>query len=211
MKRNREAVRRESESSSGTDSYSNNESDAEDSGHRKKRNKHAPTEMPTNRPVGRFRQVVDVPKKERRDPRFDPTSGKFKPDLFNKSYAFLEEYRDQEIANLSKQLKKNKNQEEKEALKQELTQLKMQRGEDKRAKNLAATKRDLKRAERESIASGSNPYFAKRRELKELEIIEKFKELESKGGASAIEKAIAKRRKKVTSSDRRRLPPSFGK
>lgn len=32
----------------------------------RRRNKHAPAELPSNRPVGRFRQVVDVPRVVRR-------------------------------------------------------------------------------------------------------------------------------------------------
>jgi hypothetical protein len=43
-----------------------NDDDAHASGERRRRNKHAPAEMPSNKPVGRFRQVMEVPKLIRR-------------------------------------------------------------------------------------------------------------------------------------------------
>lgn len=56
-------------------------------------NKNQPIEMTSKKPVGRFRQVVDVRNKRPHDPRFDPLCGKLNQDLFAKSYSFLDSYK----------------------------------------------------------------------------------------------------------------------
>lgn len=56
-------------------------------------NKNRPMEITSKRAVGRLRQVVEVKKKKRVDPRFESTSGRLNEDLFGKSYAFLDEYK----------------------------------------------------------------------------------------------------------------------
>eukprot|EP00899_Mesostigma_viride_P013043 jgi/Mesvir1/2173/Mv16683-RA.1 len=55
----------------------------------KRLNKNRPMEMPSNRPVPRLRQVVEGPKKELRDPRFESLCGKFDETRFEKQYGFL--------------------------------------------------------------------------------------------------------------------------
>lgn len=65
-----------------------------------------------------------------RDPRFEKLSGHFNQDLFEKSYAFLDDYKQSEQELLRKQIKKTKNPEHREELQQLL--LKMVRMEIKR-------------------------------------------------------------------------------
>ncbi len=57
----------------------------------KRANKNRPREITSKRPVGRFREVLQVRKKTTRDPRFDHASGKLNEDLFKKAYAFLDD------------------------------------------------------------------------------------------------------------------------
>jgi ribosomal RNA-processing protein 36 len=64
----------------------------------KRTNKNRPREMTSKRPVGRFREVLQLKKRKTRDPRFDAASGKLNEDLFKKSYAFLDEYKVHQIA-----------------------------------------------------------------------------------------------------------------
>ena len=59
----------------------------------KRLNKNCPSEVTSKRPVGRFREALQIRKKVTRDPRFDSASGKLNEDLFKKSYAFLDEYK----------------------------------------------------------------------------------------------------------------------
>merc|ERR1711972_707776 len=57
--------------------------------------------------MGSRRPVAPVLAKRRRtalarDPRFDDMSGQLDVDMFHKSYAFLDEYRDSELASIKK-------------------------------------------------------------------------------------------------------------
>lgn len=71
-----------------------------------KRDKHAPQEISSKKPIHRKR-VVENQRKVRGkkkfliiitiDPRFDNLSGKFNYDLFRKSYKFIENKQDEEI------------------------------------------------------------------------------------------------------------------
>ena len=71
-----------------------------------KRDKHAPQEISSKKPIHRKR-VVENQRKVRGkknfmiiitiDPRFDNLSGKFNYDLFRKSYKFIENQQDEEI------------------------------------------------------------------------------------------------------------------
>lgn len=71
-------------------------------------NKHAPMVMSSKRSVTRRRTVVEVPKLERRDPRFDSLSGAVDPELHARSYGFLRQQRQAEIDDLSRALKQAK-------------------------------------------------------------------------------------------------------
>ncbi|CAG8516257.1 2700_t:CDS:2 [Paraglomus occultum] len=75
-----------------------------------------PTEISSKKPVGVFRQIVEVPSKKHRDPRFDSLSGKFNEDLFEKTYSFINEYKEIEIKELQELLRKERDPEEIEKL-----------------------------------------------------------------------------------------------
>lgn len=51
------------------------------------------------------------------DPRFEAQSGRLNEDLFNKSYAFLDDYKQRELQELKQQLKKTKSVTKKDELK----------------------------------------------------------------------------------------------
>ncbi|GAA99311.1 uncharacterized protein L969DRAFT_16615 [Mixia osmundae IAM 14324] len=63
-------------------------------------NKHAPMEMTSKRAVTRAREVVEVPRLVRRDPRFDSLSGALDEDLYSRSYSFISEQQKAELAQL---------------------------------------------------------------------------------------------------------------
>merc|ERR1712013_141225 len=67
--------------------------------------------------VGRFREVVQVAKKERRDPRFDPLCGEFNDKLFKESYQFVNEVKSKELVELKKQLRTEEDHERREEVK----------------------------------------------------------------------------------------------
>jgi len=80
-------------------------------------------EITSKKAVSRKRNVISIPKRITRDPRFDNVSGHKNEFLSRKSYAFLEEYRDSEIKSLKEQIKKEKNPELKSELELQLTRL----------------------------------------------------------------------------------------
>lgn len=173
-------------------------SDAEVGGGKKKRRKHAPTEAPANKPVGRFREVVAVAHSRTRDPRFDSTSGDYKEDLFRSNYKFLGEYKEGEIAALKKELSSPACREparraEVQAL---LTKLQQQRAEEVQKEHSSSVLRKLKKEEAAKVADGKTPFFMKKSDVKRVVATERFRNLEAKGGA-AVEKALKKRRKKL--------------
>jgi ribosomal RNA-processing protein 36 len=81
-------------------------------------------EVTSKRPVGRFRKVVDGVKKDAgRDPRFDPLCGRLNQDLFEKSFSFLDDYRQSEIKEISDRLKKEQDADEKSRMHELLAQM----------------------------------------------------------------------------------------
>jgi len=74
-------------------------------------------ELSSKKPVSFMRTSLVVKKHKGRDPRFDDMSGDLKPHLFDKSYAFLDELKTDELKDLKKANRKVKNKEEKEKLK----------------------------------------------------------------------------------------------
>ncbi|RMC07776.1 hypothetical protein DUI87_15245 [Hirundo rustica rustica] len=85
--------------------------------------KKGPLEMSAKRPVPFLRQVVPVRKKVQRDPRFDDLSGEYKPEIFLKTYSFLDSIKKQEKEMVQKQLKKCRNTEQKEKLQRLLNRM----------------------------------------------------------------------------------------
>ena len=79
----------------------------------KRLNKNRPTEMSSKRQVSRFRQVVEDSDGmnyagKTRDPRFDSMSGTLNIGHWNTAYSFLKQYKEDEINELKKKIKKCK-------------------------------------------------------------------------------------------------------
>ncbi|KAJ3112706.1 rRNA biogenesis protein rrp36 [Phlyctochytrium bullatum] len=171
----------------------------------KRKSKHAPQELPATRAVSRKRVVVETQQLKTRDPRFDSLSGSFNQGLFEKSYGFLDDYRKKEIAMISERLKKEKDPEERSALKQlhqaMISSQKTREVEEQRKSVL----RDWRKKETEAVKSGKKPYFLKNNESgekKKMFLTEKFKNMTP----AQVEKALEKKRKNKASSERRFMP-----
>uniref|UniRef100_A0A803PKK4 rRNA biogenesis protein RRP36 n=1 Tax=Cannabis sativa TaxID=3483 RepID=A0A803PKK4_CANSA len=94
-------------------------------------NKNRPMEVSCKKPVGRFRDVVQAPKKVLRDPRFESLCGTLDNDGFKKRYNFLfEEELPAEKEELRKQLKKSSDPEVVEELKNQLSWILMSENND---------------------------------------------------------------------------------
>ncbi|XP_034721184.1 ribosomal RNA processing protein 36 homolog, partial [Etheostoma cragini] len=81
--------------------YGNNNSTGT-TGRKRRLNKNRPTEISAKRPAPFLRQVVSVRKPTLRDPRFDDLSGEYKPEIFEKTYKFINDIkvREKEVRGL---------------------------------------------------------------------------------------------------------------
>ncbi|TYZ60983.1 hypothetical protein PybrP1_005338 [[Pythium] brassicae (nom. inval.)] len=172
-------------------------------GAKPKRNKNRPLELSSRRQVSRFKNVVEVKKKKLVDPRFDATTGRLNEDLFAKSYAFLDEYKQSELQELKKQLRNANSVTRKEELKHEINVRSQELSEKKKSEKIKSALTKRKRDERDAVASGKNPFYLKRKDKKKLELETKFQDLQESGRLS---KFMAKKRKKNASKDHRWLP-----
>lgn len=126
-------------------------------------NKNRPVEMSSKKPVSRFREVIQVPKKVVRDPRFETLCGKFDGEGFKKRYSFL--YQNElpaEKEEIKKQLKKASDPAVVDELKNQMGWI------DKQLKS-AVTKRtdkeilaEHKKKEKEAAKQGKRPYYLKK-------------------------------------------------
>lgn len=175
----------------------------ETSGPARRANKNQPLELSSKRAVGRFRQVVEVKKRRTLDPRFEAQSGRLNEDLFNKSYAFLDEYKQRELQELKQQLKKSKSTTKKEDLKREIALLQQELTEKKKQEKIKSALTKRKHEECEAVATGKGAFYLKRKDKKNLELQTKFQDLQETGRLS---KFMAKKRRKNASKDHRWLP-----
>jgi len=221
--------------SSSDDDSSVEESTSNNGGQKKKKkSKHAPTEMSSKRRdfFARGRPdlnssgigvSVGANKYKPRDPRMVSLSGHLDDDVFEKRYGFLDEVQEAEIDKLKKRInawkttgKKGQKARKKLGLTQgsnafesdqeELTRLLQERAERKKASLVRAAKRSVKQKIRADVASGKGVYYPKRSELRKMELEAKFEEIRKRGGDEAVDKAIAKRRKKNVAKSHKLMP-----
>ena len=79
--------------------------------------------MPSNKPVRRLRVDADNSTRKSVDPRFSELSGKLNTEIFTKSYQFLDEEQEKEIAVMEKKLSKVKSPHTREHMREELRML----------------------------------------------------------------------------------------
>jgi ribosomal RNA-processing protein 36 len=138
------------------------ESDA-DAAPKARSSKHAPMVQSSKRMVSRKRKVVDVKKPVFRDPRFDNMGGAAPDDnTLGNRYAFLNDYRASEIAELRSTIKKTKNEGEKEKLKKKLLSMESQQKSREAKEKQQDVIREHKKKEKELIKEGKQPFFLKK-------------------------------------------------
>ncbi|KAF9387664.1 rRNA biogenesis protein rrp36 [Podila verticillata] len=169
----------------------------------RRNDKNKPMEIGSKKPVGRFRQVVEVASAKRRDPRFDSLSGKLDTDLFEKSYGFLKDYQADEMKKLRELIKKERDVDMKEKLQTQLSRMVDRQATEAAQKRRQEIKREHKRKEKDLIAKGKNPFFLKKSDQKKLELIDKFKQL--KDSPKALAKAMEKRRKRNSAKEKTKI------
>lgn len=83
--------------------------------------------------------------------RFSEISGKLNPDIFLKSYEFLDEYQEDEVKKLSKAVRKVKNEERLADMSSELQRKKQEMAERRRDVKLRERMHALKAEEKEKV------------------------------------------------------------
>ncbi|XP_058410325.1 kelch domain-containing protein 3 isoform X2 [Diceros bicornis minor] len=167
--------------------------------------KHRPLEMSAKVRVPFLRQVVPISKKVARDPRFDDLSGEYNPEVFDKTYQFLNDIRAKEKELVKKQLKKHRSGEEHEKLQQLLQRMEQQEMAQQERRQQQELRLALKQERRGQAQQGHRPYFLKKSEQRQLALAEKFKELKR---SKKLESFLSRKRRRNAGKDRRHLPLS---
>ncbi|GMH35145.1 hypothetical protein BSKO_03013 [Bryopsis sp. KO-2023] len=172
----------------------------------KRANKNRPLEMSSKRPISRFRNVLEGTGKKKmgKDPRFQSLAGNYDVSRFRQQYSFLyDEHLPDEEEQIKKKLKKSKNEETKQGLRDELRKVRGMIREEEIRRKKESLSRELKAGEMEAVKGGKRPFYLKKGEKKKRELVEKFKELQESGN---LDKYMAKMRKKKASKDHRLIP-----
>lgn len=164
--------------------------------------KHAPAETSSKKAVSRRREVVPVIKIDHRDPRFEPLSGPVDESKTKKNYAFLEDYRDSEIAELKTAVRKTRDTDAKEKLKRALLSMESRKKAQKTKDQQQEIVQAHRAKEKELIKLGKKPYYLKEAQQRKMALVERFEGMKGK----QVDKVIERRRKKKAGRERKGMP-----
>lgn len=208
----------------------------------KKKSKHAPTESSSKRADFYRRKPmlnesgigVDIGahKYKPRDPRVDSLSGHLDVQHFEHNFDFLQDMRQKEMGSLRKNIaarkasgRKGQSRRRRMGLTNdggsleedqfELKRLMQEKADVDRARIDRAAKQTVKKKLHEDVAEGKRgAFFLKRKEMKRLHLEAKYEEIRKRGGDRAVDKVVAKRRKKNKSKDAgllgKGIPKNYG-
>ncbi|KAI5958882.1 RRP36 [Candida theae] len=176
----------------------------------KKRSKHAPAEASSKKPVSRIRDIQGLPSRKSQtlhtDIRFDAAYGKADLTQTRKNYAFLDEYRKQEISNMEQILKDKKSrlgEDEKEEIRLKLQSLKSRMDTLKNRDLEDQLLKEYKKKQYQNVKEGksSQPYFLKRGDKRKILQKAKYDSMKPK----QREKAMERKRKRRLGKEFRQL------
>ena len=138
-----------------------------------------------------------------KDPRFDANAGEYDSEIFRSAYGHVLERRREEIEELQKALRKEKDFDEREKLKKVLARYRqdIQRDETQHAKRRKRS--ELRKREAKLVAQGKTPFYLKKSDEKRIALADKYLALKKTG---AVDKYLAKKRRHKASKARRRMP-----
>ncbi|KAL7816968.1 hypothetical protein V8C44DRAFT_322128 [Trichoderma aethiopicum] len=168
----------------------------------KRSSKHAPQEMTSKKPVSRRREILPDPRRKARDPRFDALTGP-PPDeaKLARNYAFLDEYREREMAELRAQIKKTKDEHAKAELKRQLLSMESKKKARQKKEEEARLLQEHRKKEKELVAQGKQPFYLRKSEQKKQLLLNRYANM-SKG---QVDRAIERKRKKVAGKEKKEL------
>lgn len=185
-----------------------------------RKNKHAPTEQSSKHAVSRKRQIVEVHKVQNRDPRFGPPLGASSSassfpsrsaaamaavqheEAARRNYAFLDQYRDSEMATIRAAIRKTKDAGEKEKLQRALMSMQSKKQARQRLDAERSVISEHRRQEKELVKQGKTPFYLKKSETKKRVLVDRFAGMKK----GQVDKVIARKRKKETAKERREMP-----
>ena len=164
--------------------------------------KHAPTEISSKKAVSRKREVIPVPKREYRDPRFEPTTGIVDQSRVYKAYSFLDDYKEDEMKELKNAIKAAKDEDSKERLKKALISMESKKKAQIRKNKEQEILDKHRKEEKEAVKQGKKPFYLKKAERKKRVLLDQYGELKGK----QLDRVIERRRKKIEGKDKKRMP-----
>ncbi|KAL6798757.1 hypothetical protein J3E68DRAFT_400752 [Trichoderma sp. SZMC 28012] len=167
----------------------------------KRSSKHAPQEMTSKKPVSRRREILADPRRKTRDPRFDNLSGEVDEAKFSRNYAFLDEYREKEMAELRMQIKKTKDVTVKEDLKRQLLSMESKKKARQKKEEEVKILQEHRKKEKELVAQGKQPFYLRKSEQKKQVLMNRYASMSK----SQVDKAIERKRKKVVGKEKKEL------
>ncbi|KAK3129662.1 hypothetical protein QOZ80_6BG0482990 [Eleusine coracana subsp. coracana] len=166
--------------------------------------KKRPMEISTKVRPPRLKEVIQVPKKVVRDPRFEPIHGPLDKEGFRKRYNFLfDNDFPAEKEKLQKMIKKSKDPNAVEEMKSRITWIDKQLKSHPQKNTESEILREHIKKEREAAKAGKQPYYLKKSELRQRKLMTKYNELKEAGKLDAY---MERRRKKNASKDHRYMP-----
>lgn len=136
-----------------------------------------PIEIPIQKRPSRYKH--DINQERFRDPRFDSRCGEYKPELFVQNYQFLDLIREGELKKLKSALKKTKDTDKKEQIKDAIVKI----------KNKTIANNEI--VKKKTVANEMK--HVKKSAIKKKLLIEKFNELKD---TNKLNKYIERKRKR---------------
>ncbi|PHH80312.1 hypothetical protein CDD82_1840 [Ophiocordyceps australis] len=169
----------------------------------KRSSKHAPQEITSKKPVSRRRDLPSTSVRAKpRDPRFDPlVNQSYDEAKARRAYAFLDEYRDSEVAELRAQAKRTKDPDAKEKIKRHIMSLESKKRAQQRKEDELRLLADHRRQEKELVAQGKKPFYLKRSEQKKQLLTKRYESMTK----SQVDRAIERKRKKVAGQEKKEM------
>lgn len=174
--------------------------------------KHAPTEVSSKAPVSVVRcppSLANQPRPKHHDPRFDRSMGSFNPDLFRKSYTFVDDLQHRELDMVRERLRKDKNMPEhkRQDLERLLDRAKTKQKQLERDSRRHALIKEWRQQESELVKAGKKrPYYLKSSDVRKMELVDQFKRMKQANPNLDVDKVLEKKRKRKASKQHRMLP-----
>jgi ribosomal RNA-processing protein 36 len=175
--------------------------------------RHAPTEISSSKqPVSVVRTLPileNTPKYKARDPRFDRSMGSYNPDLFRKSYTFVDEMQRQELDGIRELLRRDKNMpaHKRQDLERLLDRAKTKQKQSERDAKRHALVKEWREKESALVKEGKkSPYYLKKSDVRKMELVDEYKRIKASNPNVDVDKLVEKRRKRKASKQHRLLP-----